>query len=72
MHLVRHADLLVTVLSEEKNFKHILQLVNKKKYTGLCIFCILYYVDVYLSRPLKSDFFRDFKIQRRDDNENVA
>ena len=61
----------MTVLSEEKNFKNILQLVNKKKYTGRCIFCILYYVDAYLSRPLKADK-RDFKIQRRDDNENVT
>ena len=71
MHLVRHADLLVTVLSQEKNFKNTLELVNKKKQTGRCIFCILYYVDVYLSRPLKADK-RDFKIQRRDDNENVT
>ena len=30
-----------------------------------------YYVDVYLSRPLKADK-RDFKIQRRNDNENVT
>ena len=71
MHLVRHADLLVTVLSQEKNFKNTLELVNKKKQTGRCIFCILYYVDVYLSRPLKADK-RDPKIQRRDDNENVT
>ena len=71
MHLVRHADLLVTVLSQEKNFKNTLELVNKKKQTGRCIFCVLYYVDVYLSRPLKADK-RDFKIQRRDDNENVT
>ena len=62
----------MTVLSQEKNFKNTLELVNKKKQTGRCIFCILYYVDVYLSRPLKADFFRDFKIQRPDDNENVA
>ena len=70
MHLVRHADLLVTVLSQEKNFKNTLELVIKKEQTGRCIFCILYYVDVYLARPLKADK-RDFKIQRGDDNENV-
>ena len=71
MHLVRHAYLLVTLLSQEKIFQNFLQLVNKKKLTGRCIFCILYYMDVYLSRPLKADK-RDFKIQRRDDNENVT
>ena len=50
MHLVGHADLLVTVLSQ----KYLATGKQKKVNRSLHLF-ILYYVDVYLSRLLKAD-----------------